>query len=257
MTRHFNSVFVSLSLLIVAGSVRAQWNGEILAWGRNHYGQCSVPYPNTGFVMVAAGGNHSLGLKEDGSIRAWGQNNKGQCNVPSPNSEFVAIAAGTYHSLGLKEDGSIVAWGSNDEGQCSVPAPNTGFVAIAAGAIHSLGLKEDGSIVPWGDNTAGQCSVPPPNSGFSAVAAGWGHSLGLKENGTSVEDDDPPGNFLQIQSVSPNPFSTGTSVVFNSPGLSGVTLDVCDTTGRLVNTRNLGSSPAGSHSATWDGRDSH
>ena len=40
-----------------------------------------------------------------------GYNNYGQCNVPSPNTGFVAVAAGGYHSLGLKEDGSIVAWG--------------------------------------------------------------------------------------------------------------------------------------------------
>lgn len=130
-------------------------------------------------------------------------------------------------------------------------------MALEGGTGHSLGLREDGSIVAWGNNDYFQCNVPAPNEGFIAVSGGWYHSLGLKENGTSVEDDDPPGNFLQIQSVSPNPFSTGTSVVFNSPGLSGVTLDVYDTTGRLVNTRNLGSSPAGSHSATWDGRDSH
>lgn len=99
--------------------------------------------------------------------------------------------------------------------------------------------------------------MPDPNEGFIAVSGGWYHSLALKENGTSIEDDDPPGSFLQIRSVSPNPFSTGTSVVFNSPGLSGLTLEVYDTTGRLVNTRSLGSSPAGSHTVAWDGRDSH
>lgn len=111
MTKQFRTVFalVSLFLVTAAARVSAQWNGEILAWGRNHYGQCNVPYPNTGFAMVSAGGNHSLGLKEDGSIVAWGQNNKGQCNVPSPNSGFVAVAGGTGHSLGVREDGSVVA----------------------------------------------------------------------------------------------------------------------------------------------------
>ena len=53
--------------------------------------------------------------------------------MPAPNAGFVAVAAGGYHSLGLKADGSIVAWGDNGYGQCNVPAPNAGFVAVAGG----------------------------------------------------------------------------------------------------------------------------
>ena len=171
-----------------------------MAWGYNTYGQTNVPAPNTGFVAVAAGGNHSLGLKADGSIVAWGWNYYGQTNVPAPNTGFVAVAggvgtvwvsrptgpswrgdttatvkptsppntgfvavaAGGDHSLGLKADGSIVAWGYNGYGQTNVPAANTGFVAVAAGGDHSLGLKADGSIVAWGYNGDGQTNVPAP-----------------------------------------------------------------------------------------------
>ncbi|NIM51884.1 MAG: hypothetical protein GTO22_22010, partial [Gemmatimonadales bacterium] len=52
----------------------------------------------------AAGCEHSLGLKSDGSIVAWGWNDYGQCDVPSPNTGFVAVAGGGFHSLGLKAD---------------------------------------------------------------------------------------------------------------------------------------------------------
>ena len=41
-------------------------------------------------------------LKADGSIVAWGNNGYGQTNVPAPNSGFVAVAAGGEHSLGLQ-----------------------------------------------------------------------------------------------------------------------------------------------------------
>jgi hypothetical protein len=61
--------------------------------------------------------------------------------VPAPNSGFVAVAAGGLHSLGLKADGSIVVWGYNLWGQINVPAPNSGFVAVAAGGVHSLGIQ--------------------------------------------------------------------------------------------------------------------
>ncbi len=158
--------------------------GVVLAWGSNYQGQCNVPSPNTGFVMVAAGYFHSLALKEDGTIVAWGENDDGQCQVPEPNSGFTAIAAGGYHSLALKEDGAIVAWGANWSGQCIVPPPNAGFVKIAAGSTHSLGLKADSTIAAWGDDYDGQCQVPEPNSGYTAIAGGYSHSLAVRSDGS-------------------------------------------------------------------------
>jgi len=106
-----------------------------------------VPSPNTGFVSVAAGKDHSLGLKSDGPIVAWGcgYNDVGQCNVPASNSGFVGIAAGFEFSLGLRRDGSIVGWGYNSDGQLNVPSPNTGFVRVAAGVYHGLALTAGGA----------------------------------------------------------------------------------------------------------------
>jgi hypothetical protein len=73
---------------------------------------------------------------------AWGRNAEGQTNVPAPNTGFVAVAAGEVHSLGLKADGSIVGWGYNGNGWTNVPAPNAGFVAVAAVVHHSLAIRE-------------------------------------------------------------------------------------------------------------------
>jgi hypothetical protein len=67
-----------------------------------------------------------------------------QCDVPAPNTGFIAIAAGNAHSLGLKSDGSIVAWGCGGDanvGQCDIPAPNRGYTALAAGLWHSLAIR--------------------------------------------------------------------------------------------------------------------
>ena len=193
-TRRSTRVLLSawiVSTVTAAAIARAEPpQGDIVAWGDNSYGQTSVPAPNSGYVGLAAGGYHSLGLKADGSVVAWGcgipKYNYGQCNVPAPNTGFIAAAGGGYHSLALKADGSIVAWGLNAQGQTNVPAPNTGFVGVAAGGLHSLGLKADGSIVAWGLNDFGQTNVPAPNSGFVAVAAGWRHGLGLKPDGSIV-----------------------------------------------------------------------
>ncbi len=159
----------------------------ITAWGRNNYGQCNVPAPNAGFVAVAGGWEHSLGLKPDGSVVAWGRNDSGQCDVPEPNNSFVSVASGWIHSLGLKADGTIAAWGADDSSQCSIPPlPNAHFVAVCGGAYHSLAIRSDSSIVAWGASSYGQCDVPSPNTSFVAVAAGGGHSLGLKADGSIV-----------------------------------------------------------------------
>ncbi|HPS00534.1 MAG TPA: SUMF1/EgtB/PvdO family nonheme iron enzyme, partial [Candidatus Sumerlaeota bacterium] len=165
---------------------------SVVSWGKNDFGQCTDPESNSGFVSVAVGWKHNVGLKPDGTIVAWGHNDYHQIEVPSSNSGFVVVGAGAYHSLGIKSDGSVVAWGRNSEGQCNVPSPNSGFVAVAAGYYHSVGLKSDGSVVAWGSNQdyngnySGQCVVPAPNSGFVAVSAGLTHTLGLKADGSIV-----------------------------------------------------------------------
>ncbi len=178
-----NSGFVAVA---VGGShsLGLKADGSIVAWGANDYSQCNVPVPDRGFVAVSAGGFHSLGLKADGSIVAWGYNYYGQCNVTAPNTRFVAVAAGGSHSLGLKADGSIVAWGKNDYGQCNVRFPNSGFAGVAAKGLQSLGLRSDGSIVAWGDNSSAQCYIPSPNTDFVTIAAGAGYNLGLKSDGS-------------------------------------------------------------------------
>ncbi len=186
----------------LAVSVRGQSTGLIAAWGSNDHGQCNVSAPNAGFVAIAGGGDHSLGLRADGSIAAWGLNVYGQCNVSAPNMAFVAVAAGNLHSLGLRADGSIAAWGHNLEGQCNVPAPNAGFVAVEAGFAHSVGLRADGSIAAWGWNVSGQCNVPGRNAGFVAVAGGGSHSLGLRADGSIVAWG--ANNFGQCNVPAPN-----------------------------------------------------
>jgi alpha-tubulin suppressor-like RCC1 family protein len=75
------------------------------------------------------------------------------------NEGFIKIAAGYWHSLGLKSDGTIIAWGMNDYGQCTIPAGLAGH-AIAAGRYHALAVDSDGSVVAWGKNQSHEIDVP-------------------------------------------------------------------------------------------------
>jgi alpha-tubulin suppressor-like RCC1 family protein len=68
------------------------------------------------FVQVGAGSNHSLAVRSNGSLVGWGRNQYGQATVPVGNN-FVQVAAGEFHSLALRSDGSLVGWGRNNYGQ--------------------------------------------------------------------------------------------------------------------------------------------
>jgi alpha-tubulin suppressor-like RCC1 family protein len=182
-------------------------------------------------AAVAAGGSHSLALKEDGTVWAWGDNSIGQLGLNDYDgrltptlvpelSGIVAIAAGRYHSLALKSDGTVVAWGYNGNGQLGVGdtdsrttptavAGLTDVVAISAGGYYSLALKRDGTVVAWGGNWYGALglgdfddrSVPTPIGGLqdvTAISAGEGHSLALKGDGTVMAWGDNSGGDLGV-----------------------------------------------------------
>ena len=94
------SFVLFLALLVIAFFQQVAFGGSIIGWGSQVVGGDL----SGGFAKVAAGGAHSLGLKQDGSIVAWGWNGDGQCNIPSPNSGFIAIAAGGDDSLALRAE---------------------------------------------------------------------------------------------------------------------------------------------------------
>jgi hypothetical protein len=126
--------------------------------------------------------------------------------------------------------------------------------------VHSLGLKSDWTIVAWGQNDFGQCDVPAPNADFVAVAGGWYHSLGLRSSSaTAVEepgpDDVPRAAMLTIVSLAPNPFNPFTEISFETRASVRVTMEICDVSGRFVETVPLGYVEPGLHRAWWDGRD--
>jgi len=94
-----------------------------VAWGCGDpftYFRCQVPFPNTGFTAVAAGWNHSLGLKIDGSIVGWGNNHIGQTIVPTPNKGFTTVAVGESRSLAIRPSPDCNGNGVVDE--CDVTA---------------------------------------------------------------------------------------------------------------------------------------
>jgi hypothetical protein len=161
-------------------------DGTVIAWGNNDYGQVTVPADATRIVAIGGGGNHSLALRDDGTVIGWGDDESGQTDVPLNLTNAVAVAAGLNHSLALRDDGTMVAWGNNEFGQTNVPPALTNVVAIAAGEEHNLALREDGTVVAWGLNALHQAEPPVFLSNVVALAGGGGHSLALVGDGQPV-----------------------------------------------------------------------
>jgi hypothetical protein len=76
------------------------------------------------------------------SVVARGFNGFGQGTVPSGLSNVKAIAAGGFHSLALKEDGTVVAWGNDGSGQSTAPPDLSDVRAISAGGVHGLAMRD-------------------------------------------------------------------------------------------------------------------
>jgi len=236
-------------------------DGTLYAWGRNQHSQLgsstnsgtNTPNPTPTqvpgtYTQIAAGSDHSLGLRADGSLWAWGSNSYGELGNSNTGTDtatptqvaglYTQVAAGYTHSLGLRADGSLWAWGYNFSGQLGRPT-NNGVIAanptptqvagtytqVAAGSDHSLGLRADGSLYAWGDNYSGELGRPTNNGVIAAnptptrvagtytqVAAGSAHSLGLRADGSLWAWGDnyigELGNSTNTGTYTPNPTPT-------------------------------------------------
>jgi hypothetical protein len=154
----------------------------VVAVGRNDYGQCNVG-GWTNITQIAAGYDHTVGLRSDGTVVAVGRNHRGQCGV-NYWLGITQIAAGYDHTVGLKSTGTVVAVGDNDYGQCNI-AYWTGITQVTAGNYHTVGLKSDDTVVAVGDDYSGQCDVGSW-ANIIQVAAGRFRTVGLEDDGIVI-----------------------------------------------------------------------
>jgi len=139
------------------------------------------------FKTIAAGGWHSMALKNDGTVHVWGSNTSGQRDgKPDGLNNVVSIAAGGFHSMALQNDGTVVVWGQNVYDQRDgKPDDLNNVVSIAAGGYHSMALQNDGNVVVWGSNSDGQRDdIPAGLNNVVSIAAGGRHSMALQNDGT-------------------------------------------------------------------------
>ena len=66
----------------------------------------------SGITAIAAGENHTLGLKKDGTVVCTGDNGAKQCEV-SEWKDVAKIAAGADISVGITQEGKVLIAGSS------------------------------------------------------------------------------------------------------------------------------------------------
>ena len=159
---------------------------QIVEWGRNEFGQVTVPFHLSNVVMMAAGSWHGLALQANGKVIGWGRNDYGQISIPPDVVNPAAIAAGFYFSMALMPNGTVRCWGDNAWGQCNVPPGLSNVVMLAPGYDHALVLKADGTLVAWGRNNSGQLNIPPGLSNVVNICASGHYCLALKADGKVV-----------------------------------------------------------------------
>ena len=170
----------------------------------------------SGVAAIAAGGRHTVVLKNDGTVWAWGNNSDGQLGdgtainrkTPVQVSGLGGVttaAAGSSYTVVLKNDGTVWAWGYNNSGQLGdgtttnrktpVQASGLGGVTAIAAGGHTVALKNDGTVWAWGYNNSGQLGDGTTTnrktpvqvgglSGIAAIASGNEHTVALKNDGT-------------------------------------------------------------------------
>ena len=111
-----------------------QISGNAIAIGDNSYNQLDVAGWDD-IEVIAAGANHTVGVREDGTVVATGDNTYGQLNVEKwIHCSF--IAAGTNHTVAYSEP-RLVAVGDDSYGQLEVTQWQN-VVTFAAGANFTV-----------------------------------------------------------------------------------------------------------------------
>ena len=224
--------------MVAAGKSHAmaiKKTGELFAWGANSEGQLGDGKTNSllqptkieftpagaeaplGWIKVACGDAHTIGIDKDGSMHVWGDNRKGQLGIgdltitqkllPTQvgTKKWSLVAAGSNHSVAIQTDSSLWAWGANNNGQVGngastdVAAPEqvgtkTDWLQVAAGSEHTIAVSTTGTLWTWGNNLDGQLGngvsavhlVPTQISttkAWTQVSAGANHSVAFDNEG--------------------------------------------------------------------------
>lgn len=245
-------------------------------WGSNASGQLGngsvasspiptkvVPGPND-FLGVAAGTNHTCGVRQTGGVACWGSNVAGQLGTGDtmmstiPVTTMVTsakrVVSGASHSCALGMTGTIKCWGHNGNGRIGVGTRVGSSSPVAVGSLsdiselavggdHSCARQAEAGILCWGDNGAGQVgvatgtlaatSVPMASNAQNLVAlvAGGANTCGMNDGGAFCWGLDSSGQLGNgTYTTSHNPVRFGAQAPFPTKSIAVGSLHGCAVT---------------------------
>lgn len=201
--------------------------GDIESWGDNRYGQLGPdtsaspsPTPNVqytmtqGWLQVAGGDYHSMGVRWDGKLFAWGGNSVGELGIGTTDdlkhapvevlSGKKAMRAALHYesSLALTADGLMYGWGDNSSGQLGVGSAagavvkspkalstpsGSRWVALGISNTRGAAVRSDGTLWVWGRMSGTTITYTPVQIGSDK---NWVTvALGGADNTTAIKAD--------------------------------------------------------------------
>ena len=168
-----------------------------------------------GMPEVAAGGEHSCGIREAGSLWCWGRNNYGQIGIGKATADVVSPTQVSSRSDWAKVTGggastcairvkALYCWGLNHRGQIGDEtrtvrtsptrvAADKNWRSVSMGFFHTCAIRTNNRLWCWGDNSAGQLGKGDTKQSlqrsklkgrWTTVSAGGWTTCATKLNGT-------------------------------------------------------------------------
>lgn len=140
-------------------------SGEVIAVGKNTYGQCRTETWH-GVVDVVTSGSHTVGLRHNGQVLAVGKNDHGECDV-SHWENIIAVGALNGITVGLAADGRVLSAGRR-KGELSL---TKSVYAMGVFGTRQVFLLSDGSIAICTGDQEWTVSLPDEVSLFDLSPA--------------------------------------------------------------------------------------
>jgi alpha-tubulin suppressor-like RCC1 family protein len=166
-----------------------------------------------------------------------------------------AIAAGGGHTLALKNDGTLWGWGHNQYGQLGngttvnslTPVPLnsiTGVIKITAGYDNSLVVKNDGTTWTWGGhgNVTDTSSTPVLINGLCGLSTSVSET---EEESEITIFPNPANQLITVSITTPKAKESFNLKINNSLGETVYTTDLREVSGSFTKQIDLSMLPKG------------
>jgi alpha-tubulin suppressor-like RCC1 family protein len=175
------------------------------------------------WARIAAGGDHTCGIRAGGTLWCWGDNTYGQLGLGSHVSQdlprqvvsparggWARVIADFEDTCAIRTDATLWCWGDNSERQLGIgnyPSPDGprqvttpaagGWASVTAGGVSTCGVRTGATLWCWGYNGDGQLGLgnhaphdlprqvtTPAAGGWVSVTADSGYTCGIRVGGS-------------------------------------------------------------------------